>query len=741
MSVTLFIPDRHAQAVLALAPTYYWRLNEPAGTVAHDSAVGAANGVYVGSPVLSSPVSGFDGPSGDLVRLYDGSNDGVTIAGLISSTTTFTITGWVAQTTAASDTFGSALVVSGAGTGFFVRQDNLHLDLLYSSASHQSSGAVTQDVWTHIAISVNAGAGTFYINGAASGTCASVPAFTFDAIASMMGTNRFRGWMADVALWVGVALSGAQINALAAIRTIMAKRDALHLDQTIKGVDTLSCEVNSTDGSYRPQLGSRVLMYDGMTRLFGGFIDAPSESGITDKTAPIKTSISAVDFKSLTDRRTVSVDLADGTLKSQLQTLDDYLADYGVVLDSGQVNGPTLSAVSYTDVTLTSILDDLAKATAGMGTPYFWTISPFLVFGMYSVGGSAAPFNIALGDGHVRSDVMVRQRREDYYANRVIVLGGSGFAEFNHAGPLIETHVGNGSTRVFTLDATTSTVLIANVYRSGVFEAGYNVFDYPDAQPWTFDAATNTLHQDSGQTVLSSADEVKPDYVGGLPVRAQSDDSTEQGLVGLWEKTIFVPDVVQKGPLQDIADAELAKRKTTPKTVTYSTYTTGMTVGVSQTIALSARNLSGSFIVTGITIDDAGRSDSALRYTITATQGTQYQDTIRETIQNWSLKPTSSVPDAPTAGEDGATGATGPDGATGATGATGGAGSAGATGATGPTGVAGPTGPTGPTGPQGATGATGPQGDPGNAGGATDDISCESIHVMHFVDGIFTGVD
>ncbi len=744
MSLTLFIPDRYAQGVLALSPTDYWRLNDPSGTSARDSGSGAHHGTYGGSPSLATNTSGDDSATGDLMRFYDGVDDAIAVSSVAASTTTFTIAAWIWPSSGPFDPFGAILVKSDS-TGFFLHQDTYKLSLVYSAAAHDSSSAISTSGFSHIAVSVNAGAGTFYINGTASGTCASVPSFAFDSLVSIAGFVPFKGYLTDVAFWAGTALSGAQIAALYALRTVRLKRESLHISKTIKGVDTASCQVDSTDGSYRPQVGSRVMLTNGLTefgsiRYFVGVIDAPEEAGITDKTTPIRTSISAVDLKSLTDRRTISVELAAGTMKSQLETLVPYLSDYGVMLDTAQVDGPDLEAVSYTDTSLTTILDNMATTTAGMGTPYFWRINGFSLLAMLETAGINAAFNIAANDGHVKGDVTVRQRRENYYANRVIVLGGSGSADYNHAGPLIETHFGNGSTRVFTLDATTARVLIANVYRSGVFEAGYNVFDYPDAQPWTFDVTTNTLHQDSGQTVLSSADEVKPDYIGQLPVRAQADDSTEQSAVGLWEKLIRVPDIVTKPALQDIADAELVKRKTTPKAVSYATYSTGIDVGYSQTITLSARALSGSFLVTDLELDDIGRRDESLRATVTLQQGAQFQDTVRDTIKGWSEQPSTSAAVGAT-GEAGATGATGPTGSTGATGATGATGGAGTTGATGATGPAGPTGPTGATGPLGATGATGPQGDPGNAGGVTDDISCESIHVMHFVDGIFTGVD
>jgi hypothetical protein len=197
-------------------------------------------------------------------------------------------------------------------------------------------------------------------------------------------------------------------------------REGWTLRETVNGRNTLSFEVTSLDGSYRPALGAEVIITENGTRIFGGNIDQPSERGRAGHggTAVI-TSCSAVDFNALPDRRVLTDVLGTRTLKAALQYAVLFLADYGVTLDAGQVTGPTLPTITFGYSRLDELLNQFSVLSGG----YVWEVDYNKVLRMFLPGSTGAPFSIVDGDGNATGEITIEPSRVNY-ANTVYVLGG-----------------------------------------------------------------------------------------------------------------------------------------------------------------------------------------------------------------------------------------------------------------------------------------------------------------------------
>ena len=142
---------------------------------------------------------------------------------------------------------------------------------------------------------------------------------------------------------------------------------------TANGVDTLGAEVVSLDGSYTPGRGDEIVVTEDGDPIFGGFVTSVTVVGLGGKgVQPIVNRISASDYNVLATRRYVTDTVPAGSLESQLQwVIDNYLTDYSVTLDAGQVTGPTLAAIDgafrRVDVVLTDIVT-AAKASTSTST-------------------------------------------------------------------------------------------------------------------------------------------------------------------------------------------------------------------------------------------------------------------------------------------------------------------------------------------------------------------------------------
>jgi hypothetical protein len=195
--------------------------------------------------------------------------------------------------------------------------------------------------------------------------------------------------------------------------------DGWSLREIINGRNTIRFEVLSADGSYRPAKHDEVILTEDGTRIFGGNIDQPSETGTAGHGGTaMRTACSAVDFNALADRRILTGVIPAGPLKAALQQVDDFLAPYGVTLDAGQVTGPNLPDMTFGYTRLDQIFNQFSVLSSG----YVWEVDYNKTLRMFLPGTVAAPFNLVDGDGNAIDDITIAPSRVDY-ANKVFVIG------------------------------------------------------------------------------------------------------------------------------------------------------------------------------------------------------------------------------------------------------------------------------------------------------------------------------
>lgn len=456
---------------------------------------------------------------------------------------------------------------------------------------------------------------------------------------------------------------------------------AFNITETANGRNTLTCTIASFDGSYRPVVGAEFVLTEDGTRIFGGNIDVPTESGFggVGGTA-IVTTISAVDFNALAGRRFVSGQIPAGTLKAALQWLEPYLTPFGVSLDAGQATGPSLPALPFDYLVLTEVLNQISKLTNGA---YTWEIDYNKKLRMALASSTAAPFNIVNSDGHVDGDVTVEPAASDY-ANRII-LRFSAAARPAYAFLETTANFGNGETVVIggttytyktTLTATAGDVLIGgsedisldNLANAVVLGAGSGsayssaTVKNSSVEAYWFRAsmlcarALNAGASGNNISVTETAanaawiteggDEVTTLCLGSdvsLSERVFADDLTEQGTIGLWERVIDDATVFDPTVAQLLANAALAQAVAKPKRVTYSTYYRGLHPGQVQSITVATRNLTRSYILTDVQIRN--NIGNLVRSTVTAVGGTtlptMWQDAAKQMFSGGGSSSTS----------------------------------------------------------------------------------------------------
>lgn len=211
--------------VLQDAPALYLRLGEPSGTLASDASGNGRHGTYAGLPGLGE--AGALDTDPDAAVLFDGSNDAITLPALPSIGTTLSIEFWFKPQAGGDAT--QCIIGEADGSPSLLFKNSGKLSVFYASVDHLNTTPLAYDVWHHMCIVVSAGAGTFYVNGIADGTFASFPSgFAPDRIGDDSGSNTYKGWLDEVALYL-LALSSGRVAAhyAAAWRGLISLRPRL----------------------------------------------------------------------------------------------------------------------------------------------------------------------------------------------------------------------------------------------------------------------------------------------------------------------------------------------------------------------------------------------------------------------------------------------------------------------------------------------------------------------------------
>lgn len=198
---------------------------------------------------------------------------------------------------------------------------------------------------------------------------------------------------------------------------------SLRVQKPANGVPQLFFEVDSVGATYRPAMDAEVVLTEGSTRRFGGWVDGPEESGLGGAPigSDITTRVDARHYASIVDRTLVHGSYAAGTLKASLQQMlaDTANPQPGLTLHASQANGPSLEARTYDYARTREVLDEWSTLTG-----WLWLVTDDNELRFVEPGTVSASFDLTDGDDNTEGDIVVKESRSDYW-NRVVVRAGS----------------------------------------------------------------------------------------------------------------------------------------------------------------------------------------------------------------------------------------------------------------------------------------------------------------------------
>jgi hypothetical protein len=421
---------------------------------------------------------------------------------------------------------------------------------------------------------------------------------------------------------------------------------------TVLSSTTLSVPVSGGAGGTGGTISRRVI---------AGNIADPVETGVEALGTPsIRTEMGINDFNVFAERRSANITLPAGTLKSMLTLLVAYLAPYGVTLHPSQVNGPSLDEQVYHNMLLRDVFGDLSTRSSG----YIWNIDEYKYLRMFIPSTQPAPFDIVDGGGLTVGDVTVKKTRVNY-TNRVVVLF-SNEAVQAHAWIIATANFAPGDTvtlgsKTVTFNAGgTNPVVGATISDSmdslrGSFDfnpdaVGYvdYFFGLPDKSlrmtAIALGAAGNTVAVAETSATAYWRDDIGPGCTAlgggadqGLTNSVVVEDIAAQAApTYIWETTLEAPEILHLTAATTYGAAYLAAHLLVPRTVVYATRHIGACPGQLQTLTIARRNLTGSWLITDVSL--AHEEGSYVLYTVTVLESSLLEaaDRWRDLYKLWS---------------------------------------------------------------------------------------------------------
>ncbi len=415
------------------------------------------------------------------------------------------------------------------------------------------------------------------------------------------------------------------------------KIGSLNIQEVANGINTARASFMSLGTApFRPTLGAEFISVKDSVREFGGFVERASEqaAGGMNTDGNIEVLVDFVSFATIGDRRFVYETIAAGlTLKQALQQIEPYVTPYGVSLSASQVNGPTLTADIVIDGdTFNETLNRLSAVTGYLGGIDYNKSLRMVAFGEID-----APFDIADGVNQ-QGDIKVDRSRGKYF-NRVV-------AKYGTAGPLVpksDSFTGNG-----VLDTFSITYPVAGPFAPVATEDGaiaYGVVNYADGTTesiagqsapsgflWEYDPDALTIKRRSGAVPNLVAFTFRYDVQ--FPRTVIVEDAAEILAHGIFETVILLPNVYDKDEATATATLALSQFLEILTTVTYTTRGQGLHPGMTQTIEIDDRDVSGEFLISEVRPVNPNDEQEML-YSVIAIDSETFRGSYRQLYKDW----------------------------------------------------------------------------------------------------------
>lgn len=382
---------------------------------------------------------------------------------------------------------------------------------------------------------------------------------------------------------------------------------SLTIEDEINTRSTARFQMADKTGALQIDDGAPIEIYDYSGNLiFGGYTIYPRRVNPIGTDA-IFYDVECVDMNSLADRYLVAMSFTNQTSGDIVRAImNEYLAQDGITEGTIE-NGSTVEVAKFTRTgSVTDAINQIAEING-----FSWYIDFDKKFYFQSRTSATAPFGIV--DNSAIVNINVRKNRSRY-RNRQYFRGGTYPTDTTITGEAPAPKP-DGVARTFTLryPVAEKPRIYVNSVEVSQDEIGVNGLDGSvTAIKWFYSYASNTITQDSAQTVLSTTDTIVVDYIGLIPLFLVVEDTSAidsraliENNAGIYESLEIDTTINNKQQALDIAYGRLRKYTKIESELEYETYTNGLFAGQIQTVTLSKYGIaSAEYLIDRVTLRD-----------------------------------------------------------------------------------------------------------------------------------------
>lgn len=396
-------------------------------------------------------------------------------------------------------------------------------------------------------------------------------------------------------------------------RTALWKAESLSVTSRLGARNRASFALIDVTGVYRPPVGAEVIIADGATRYFAGFVDSFTEElTIEGNQAALSYQVEGVSYDALADRRLVAA-----SYESPSQTLSTLVIDIvtnalaGDGISTTNVDtGPVIDRIKFNYVPASQVFDELASITG-----FAWWIDENKNLYFKPRTGMAAPFAV---DGTNARRVSITKATE-LYRNKQLIRAGVDLTAAR-----TENFTGDGTQKAWTLaypvGAVPTSITVGGVGKTIGIRGVDTGFDF------YWNLADPVISQDDGAGAVGAGVAIAITYQGQFPIliSAQADgeiatQATTSNASGVYEAIEQRPNIDDDAAAISIAEGLLRRYGKIARRLRFETDTAGLRPGQILTATFGPHAVSGSWLVDQVSARD--RFGRELVWTVEALDG------------------------------------------------------------------------------------------------------------------------
>lgn len=396
-------------------------------------------------------------------------------------------------------------------------------------------------------------------------------------------------------------------------RTSLWVVGSLRLTSRLGARNLASFAMVDTSGTYRPTVGAEVIIADGATRYFGGFINGFNETLTIDgNTSSLSYEVDCVSYDALADRRLVAA-----SYENPAQTLSTIVSDVVTnFLNSDGLTttnvdtGPVIDRLKFNYEPASKVFDELANLTG-----YAWWVDNSKNLYFKPRSGVSAPFSV----GPANARRVSVSRTTETYRNKQLIRAGVDLTASR-----TENFTGDGTRKAFTLaypvGAVPTSITVGGVGKT------IGIRGVDSGKDWYWNLGDPVVSQDDAAAAVAAATAIAVTYQGQFPilVNAQNDSQiTTQAAAastsGIYESIEDRANINDDAAALSVAKGLLRRYGAIPRRLGFETDTAGLAPGQLLTAEFTPHGVSGSWLVDSVSAVDRFGQD--LVWTVEALDG------------------------------------------------------------------------------------------------------------------------